>query len=180
MHTWVARRSSMRSRTLLWPARHAIGWQNARRGFYSREFAHRPCSTARWARCAGVHCLAVCCSLFCIVSLKHRSCVCVALCCSVLQRVAVCYSNVCIDLVAPLAELATQVCNVLHFVAACCSVLQQCVHRSCGAARAAGNTGVHFIAVCCASVQSIVVCCSLLQSVAVCCSLLQSVMHFPP
>ena len=104
----------------------------------------------------------------------------VAACCTLLQRVAVCYSNVCIDLVAPLAELATQVCNVLHFVAACCSVLQQCVHRSCGAARAAGNTGVHFIAVCCASVQSIVVCCSLLQSVAVCCSLLQSVMHFPP
>ena len=102
--------------------------------------------------------------------------------CTALQYVAVfcalCFLN--IDLVVPLAELATQVCNVLHFVAACCSVLQQCVHRSCGAARAAGNTGVHFIAVCCASVQSIVVCCSLLQSVAVYCSLLQSVMHFPP
>ena len=42
------------------------------------------------------------------VVLVSRRCACVAVCCSVLQRVAACCS----------------VCSVLHCVAVCCSVLQ--------------------------------------------------------
>jgi len=100
----------------------------------------------------------------------HIYCVlqCVAVCCSVLQRVAV--------RVAGILALTTRGQVHMLCVAVCCNVLQS-------------------VAVCCSLSQSVAVCCSLLQcvlqrhrrsshmytymccvlqSVAVCCSLLQS------
>ena len=71
---------------------------------------------------------------------------CVAVHCSALQRVAVCYKCV---------GCALQVCgSELHGAALSCCVLQ-CV------------------AVCCCVLQCVAVCCSVLQCVAVCCSVLQ-------
>ena len=72
---------------------------------------------------------------------------CVAVCCSVLQFVAVC------TLGNTLQHTATHFRFVLQFVAVCCRVLP-------------------FVAVCCSVLQCVVVCCSVLQCVAVCCSVL--------
>jgi len=70
---------------------------------------------------------------------------CVAVYCSVLQRIAVCCS---------VLQCAAVYCSVLQCIAVCCSVLQ-CV------------------AVWCSVLQCVVACCSVLQCVAVCCSVLQ-------
>jgi len=84
---------------------------------------------------------------------------CVAVCCSVLQCVALCHIVCCSVLQSPHAcTLALSVPGVLQCVAVCCSVLHcllQCVALS--------------IAVCCSVLQRVVVCC------IVCCSVLQCV-----
>jgi len=78
-------------------------------------------------RCSVIQmCVAVCCSVLQCVAM----CPCVAVCCSVLQSVVEC-------------------CSVLQCVAVCCSVLQSVVE-------------------CCRVLQRVAVCCSVLQSVAVC------------
>jgi len=76
--------------------------------------------------------------------------------CSVLQRVAVCYSVLQCDKARLLQDyvLVAECCSVLRCVAVCCSVLR-CVAVCCsGAVRCK-----------CAAV-----CCSVLQCAAVCCS----------
>jgi len=74
----------------------------------------------------------------------------VAVCCSVLQCVAVFRVAVC----RSVSQCVAVCCSVLQCVAVCCSVLQ-CV------------------TVCCSVLQCVAVCCSALQCVAVCCSVLQ-------
>jgi len=71
---------------------------------------------------------------------------CVAVYCSVLQYVAVCYRSL-VTVEYPFDTL--EVC-----VAACCSVWQR-------------------VTACCNVLQRVVVCCSMLQRVAVCCSVSQ-------
>ena len=115
------------------------------------------CCSGHWqpiigaVRCREVRCGALCCSVLQrvavpICSLSSMRCISqnVAICCGVLQRVAVC-------------------CSVLQYVAViaavCCSVLQYVAV---------------FVAVCCSVLQYVAVvaavCCSVLQCVAVCCS----------
>jgi len=74
---------------------------------------------------------------------------CVAICCSVLQSVAV--LSVKMHWSVPAYLRAAVCCIVLYCVEVCCIVLQ-CV------------------AVCCSVLQRVVVCCSVLQRVVVCCS----------
>ena len=94
---------------------------------------------------------------------------CVAVCCSVLQRVAL---NILSTITgAHAVENACIVCcSVLQCVAVCCSVLQ-CVAVCCSACTI---TGAHTIEnaymMCCSVMQCVAVCCSVLQCVAVCCS----------
>ena len=90
---------------------------------------------------------------------------CVAVCCSVLQCVAVwtraVYSS------QDLALQNVAVCrSVLQCVAVPCSVLQ-CVAECCRVLQS--------VAECCRVLQCVAVCCSVLQCVAVCCSVLQCV-----
>ena len=75
---------------------------------------------------------------------------CVALCCSVLQRVTTCYS---------LSLCASGYCTVLWGVQICCRVMQ-CASVCCSV---------------CSVLQCVAVCCSVLQCVAVCCTMLQCV-----
>jgi len=85
---------------------------------------------------------------------NRQVCVCVAVCCSVLQCAAVCCSVLqCVVVCCIVLQCAAVCCSVLQCAAVCCSVLQ-CV------------------AVCC---MTSAVCCSVLQCAAVCCSVLQCV-----
>jgi len=122
-------------------------------------------------------------------------CLCVAVCCSVLQCVAVCCSVLRIHMWHDVFTCDIAVCSsVLWHVAMCCGVLR-CVVHSCVTRR------IHMchcsrVAVCCDMLQCDAVCsgvlqcvarsfvklcihrwqflwCSLLQSVAVCCSVLR-------
>jgi len=90
-----------------------------------------------------VQCVTVCCAMLWGVGSVVQ---CVAVCCCVLQCVAVCCSVCC--------AILWGVGSVVQCVAVCCSVLQ-CV-AVC-------------VALCCGV---LVVCCSVLQCVAVCCSVL--------
>ena len=90
-------------------------------------------------------------------------CVIVAVCCSVLQCVAVCCSS-CASCTpaSPPSDLVHYLCNscsVLQCVAVWCSVLQ-CVAVRCSA--------LQCVAVHCSVLQCVAVCCSVLQCVAVC------------
>ena len=89
-------------------------------------------------------------------------CVCVAVCCCVLQCVAVCCGVI---------YFVAVYCNVLQCVAVCCSVLQ------CGAVYC---SVLQCVAVCRSVLQCVklcvaAVCYIVLQCVAVCCSVLQCV-----
>jgi len=85
-------------------------------------------------------------------------------CCSVLQRVAVC----CIvgEVAVELYQQVVACCSVLQRVAACCSVLQR-VAACCSV--------LQCIAVCCSALQRDTRCCSMLLCVAVCCCVCCSV-----
>ena len=73
------------------------------------------------ARCAGVWCKGVCCS---VVG-------CVVVCCSVLQCVAVCCSALqCVAVCCSVLQCVAVCCSVLQCVAVCCSVLQ-CIAVCC-------------------------------------------------
>jgi len=76
---------------------------------------------------------------------------CVAVCCSVLQCVAV---------------PCVAVCGSVQCVAVCCSVFQ-CVAASCSA--------LQYVAVCCRVLPCVALCGSVRQCVAMCCSVLQCV-----
>ena len=82
-------------------------------------------------------------------------CMCVAVCCSVLQCVAVCCSMLYVAVC----------CSVLQYVAACCSVSTLLTHASLSYLM---STATHRVAVCCSVVQCVAVCCSVLQCVVVC------------
>jgi len=94
---------------------------------------------------------------------------CVAVCCSVLQYVAVnvlckmtrelmyMYCAAVRGSVLQMLQCAAMCCNVLQCVAVCCSVLQY----------------VADTAVCCSELQYAAVCCSVLQCSALCCSEVQ-------
>ena len=86
---------------------------------------------------------------------------CVTVCCSVLQRFAVCYSVLqqtnFAEVCGSMLQRVAVCCSVLQCVAVCCSVLQ----------RVAANTP------CRSAWQCGAVCCSVLQCAAVCCSTLQ-------
>jgi len=82
---------------------------------------------------------AVCCSVLQCVAVCYRvlQCVtvCVAVCCSVLQYVAVCCSMlqcvaVCYSVLQCVAVCVAVCCSMLQYVAVCCSVLQ-CVAVHC-------------------------------------------------
>ena len=62
-----------------------------------------------------LQCVAVCCSVLQRVVVCCSVLQCVEVCCSVLQRVVVCYS---------LLQCVAVCCSVLQYVTACCSVLQ--------------------------------------------------------
>ena len=92
------------------------------------------------------------------------------MCCSVLQCVAVCYSELKYAAVLsgdrPRALYVAVRCSVLQSVAECCRVLQ-CVAECCSV--------LQCVAACCSVLQCVAVCCSVLQCVAVCCRVLQCV-----
>ena len=117
---------------------------------------------------------------------------CVAVYCSVLQGVTVCYSvlqrdiffkesrkNVIeIILLAHLCEVSRVAVyrSVLHCVAVCRNVLQcVAVRRSALQCVAVCCSALQCVAVRCSVLQCVVMCCSVLQCVAVCCSVLQCV-----
>jgi len=81
-----------------------------------------------------------------------------AVCCSVLQEVAV------VVQCSACGAVGWVCCSVLQCVTGCCSVLQ-CVAVCCSM--------LQYVAVCCSMMQCVAVCCSVLQCVAVCCSVLQ-------
>ena len=101
---------------------------------------------------------------------------CVAVRCSALQRVAVCFgmfwyvtvrcsalhstTYTILLLVLPILQCVAVCCNVLQCVAVCCTVLHT----------------PYFYLYCpsCSVLQCVAVCCNVLQCVAVCCSVLQS------
>jgi len=117
---------------------------------------------------------------------------CVAVCCSVSQRVAVCYGVPIWDAEARLLECClfrcvsgtrAVCCSVLQRVAACCSVLRCPNLGRWSPTSRMLSTPLCFrytrsvskcVAVCCC-LQSVAVCCGVLQCVAVCCSVLQCV-----
>jgi len=96
------------------------------------------------------------------------------LCCSVLQRVAVCCSVLhCVVRQARsrmnescLFQLARSLLFYIAVRIVCCSVLQ-CVAVCCSV--------LQCVAVCCSVFQCVALCCFVLQCVAVCCSVLQCV-----
>ena len=94
------------------------------------------------------------------VVLVSRRCVCVAVCCSVLQFVAVSCS---------VLQCLAVCCSVLQCVAVCCSVLQLALDKDIAAKD--GNV----VRGCCSVLQRVAVCCSALQCVPVWCSVLQCV-----
>ena len=102
---------------------------------------------------------------------------CVAVCCSVLQCVAVtwimhtaAHCNTLLHVAVTRDSFVSHYpcvavcCSVLQCVAVCCSVLQ-CVAVCCSV--------LQCVAVCCSVLQCVAVCCCVLQYVAVCCSVLQ-------
>ena len=106
---------------------------------------------------------------------------CIAVCCSVLQRVAVYRSPLIAWSIPKATPFAAVYCSVLQYLAVLSNALQ-CV--------AVGCSGLQCVAVCCSVLQCVAVCCSvslidnfvfdpkrhrLLQCVAVCCSVLQCV-----
>jgi len=106
---------------------------------------------------------------------RHDGRKCVAVCCSVLQRVAVCCSAwQCQTPDASHSCLQTQQsavsCSVLQCVAVCCSVLQcMAVSDARRLTLLPANTAIS------SELQCVAVCCSVMQCVAVCCSVLQCV-----
>jgi len=136
-----------------------------------------------------------------LVHRKTRASVslCVAVCCNVLQSVAVYegasgraisrmvlvrgekYVHVCCSVLQYVAVC----CNVLQCVAVCCSVFRgvaavwQCVAVYIGA-RIQGRREEQreCVAMCCRVLRGVVVCCRLLQTVADCCRVLQCVAEF--
>jgi len=122
-----------------------------------------------------LQCVIVCCSVLQCLEVCARTRLllwrlsggCGAVCCSVLQRVAVWCSAL---------QRVAACCSVLQCVAVCCSVLQ-CVAVCCGVLRCfkmCAQTGLlswHLWGrVCCSVLQCVAVCCSVLQCVAVSCS----------
>jgi len=81
---------------------------------------------------------------------------CIAVCCSVLQRVAVYRSPLIAWSIPKATPFAAVYCSVLQYLAVLSNALQ-CV------------------AVCCSVLQCVAVCCSVLQCVAMCCSVLQCI-----
>jgi len=107
------------------------------------------CARTLW-HCSVLQCVAVCCSVLQRVTdggvrLCHM-CARTLLHCSVLQCVAVC-------------------CSVLQFVAVCCSVLQRVTDGGVRVCHMCARTLLH-----CSVLQCVAVCYSVLQCVAVCCS----------
>jgi len=98
---------------------------------------------------------------------------CVVVCCSVLQRVAVCSSGaLCVHfqrLPGMLLQCVAACCSVVQRVAVCCIVLQRVLTSS--------RYVLQCVAVCCSVFQCVAVCCSVLQRVTVCCSVLQCVVN---
>ena len=129
-----------------------------------------------------LQCIAVCCvsAISALLYYRDLECVRVAVCCSVLQCVALPPSV----LLCCIARLVVCVCcSVFHCVAVGCSVLRR-VAVFCIAATGAlffqHNLGCVCVAVCCSVSQCVALCCDVLhclhlycnRSVAVCCSLL--------
>jgi len=112
---------------------------------WGQEFPERPsswCASNTWIRC-----FAMCCSVLQCVALWYSVLQCVTVCCRVLKSVA-------------------EFCSLLHCVALCCSVLQ-CV--------AVCYSVLKGVAVCCRVLLCAGLCYSVLQRVAVCYSVLQCV-----
>jgi len=80
---------------------------------------------------------------------------CVAVCCSVLQRVAM-------------------YCSVLRCIAVCCGVLEAMMrwHADDGEDPFGTECVLQCAAVCCGLLRCVAVCCGVLQRVAVCCDVL--------
>ena len=85
---------------------------------------------------------------------------CVAVCCSVLQYVAVCWEG---------GGVTVDVFGILYLLL-CCSVLQCVAVLNC-----VGSIVLQCVAACCRVLQSVAECCSVLQSVVEYCSMLRSV-----
>jgi len=103
-----------------------------------------------------LQCVAVCCSVMQRVAVSCSELQCVAVCCGVLQRVV-------LQCVTSLGFVQLSVYAVVLCVAVRCSVLQ-CVAVSCNM--------LQCVAVCCNVSQCNEVCCGVLQYVAMCCSVL--------
>jgi len=131
-------------------------------------------------RCRVLQCVAVCCTSRCSGCgcgagarlcaggssslLKSRGPVCVAVFCSVSQRVTVMRWRE--QLTSEILR-AVVCCSVLQCVAVCCSVLQG-VAGCCSVLQLASE--ILRAVVCCSVLQYVAVCCSVLSCVAVCCS----------
>ena len=113
-----------------------------------------------------LQCVVVCCNCADNHVTQHHglhTLVCVAVCCSVLQCVAIVKINMLLN---------TMVCrhiDVLQCAAACCSVLL------CDAIVQINMLPNPMVCRCIYVLQCVAVCCSVLQCVAVCCSVLQRV-----
>jgi len=97
-------------------------------------------------------------------------CVCVAVCCSVLQYVAACCSVLqCVNALwgPQRGNVSPRVSSMTSCVAFCAMIRHKCVAVCCGV--------LQCVAVCCSVLQCVAACCSVLQCVAVCCSVLQCV-----
>jgi len=123
--------------------------------------------------------------------LDNGFCICVAVCCSVLQRIAVCCSMYISYLVTTwragetmasvsVLQRVAACCSALQRVAVCCSVLQfACIIPRDNLTCRRDNGFCICVAVCCSVLQCVAVCCSVLPCVALCCSVLQYVYIIP-
>ena len=95
---------------------------------------------------------------------------CVAVCCSVLQCVAVILRNV--KYISQFFSMKHILvcCSVLQCVAVCCSVLQCVAVILRNVNYFSQFFSMKHILMCCSVLQCVAVCCSVLQCVAVCCS----------
>jgi len=159
LHTTHAHVTHMNASLICMPRTHAcLSHVNASHARMLHTHACLSLSRGQVAVCCSVlQCVAVCCSVCSVMR-------CVAVCCSALQCVAVC--AVCCSVLQNVAEC----CRVLQSVAVCCSVLQQGNHTHPRLILSRMRA-----AVCCSVWQCVAVCCVLhmLQCVAVCCSVMQ-------
>ena len=134
-----------------------------------------------WASVPALQCVAVRCRvLLCVTGCRnmlamHCKLKLVSyLCCSLLQRVAVCRSLLQCAALSFGVSVSSISVPVLHFAAVRCSALQCVAVRWCHGYRYHFCIALPCFAVCCSVLQCVAVCCGALQRGAVCCNVFVS------